>query len=280
MTIWTVEGHRLFADGRPVPFRASPNIGGEIRQRFLVLHFTAGGEAGAIETLTAPGGVSAHLVLGEAGNPTQLVDFGRAAWHAGRSRWADVTGSLNPVSIGIEIANLGDAVTGSPGAYRAYGRPVPDDRVVVARHVNGGPVRPWHSYPEAQIEAVIAIGRALHAAYRFEDVVGHDQIAPDRKVDPGPAFPFMRVRAAILGAAGGPVDVPSIPASDLPDHSVMQMQRALNRLGFGPLDVDGSAGPKTLAALRAFQASHGLAPDGRAGPKTWAAIDAAMTARG
>lgn len=280
MTVYSVDGGRLLADGRPVSWRPSPNIGGEVRRRFLVLHFTAGGEAGAIETLTTPGGVSAHLVVGEAGTPTQLVDFGRAAWHAGRSTWADVTGSLNPVSIGIEIANLGDAVGGSPGAYRAYGRPVPDDRVMVARHANGGPARPWHTYPEAQIEAVIAIGRALHRAYRFEDVVGHDQIAPDRKVDPGPAFPMARVRSAILGAAPTDDARPNARPSSLPDHSTMQLQRALNRLGFGPVDVDGAAGPKTREATARFQSAHGLDADGIAGPKTWPALDAALTAQG
>jgi N-acetylmuramoyl-L-alanine amidase len=279
MTVYSVSGGRLLADGSPVSWRPSPNVGGVCRPRFLVLHFTGGGEAGAIETLTTPGGVSAHFVVGEGGTITQLVDLDRTAWHAGKSSWRDVTASLNPVSIGVEIANYGDAVEGSPGAYRAFGRPIPDDRVMVARHVNGGPARPWHTYPEAQIEAVIAIGRALHASFHFDDVVGHDQIAPTRKVDPGPAFPFMRVRAAILGAAGGDVGVPPI-AADLPDHSVMQLQRALNRLGYGPLDVDGSPGPKTRDATRRFQASAGLDVDGVAGPMTWAALDAAMAAKG
>lgn len=275
MTIYTVSGGRLLADGSRVPYRPSPNVGGVCRPRFLVIHFTGGGEAGAIETLTAPGGVSAHFVVGEAGTITQLVDLDRTAWHAGKSSWRDVSGSLNPVSIGIEIANLGDAIEGSPGSYRAYGRPIPDDRVLVARHANGGSARPWHTYPEAQIAAVTAIAKALHAAFHFEDIVGHDQIAPTRKVDPGPAWPMEAIKAAVLGG-----DTPAAPAPTPPDRSVMQMQRALNFLGFGPLDVDGSAGPRTKAAIRAFQASAGLDVDGTAGPKTWAALDVAMTAKG
>ena len=275
MTVYTVSGGRLLADGSPVPYRPSPNVGGPCRPRFLVIHFTGGGEAGAIETLTTPGGVSAHFVVGEAGTITQLVDLDRTAWHAGKSAWRDVTGSLNQVSIGIEVANLGDAIEGSPGAYRAYGRPIPDDRVVVARHANGGPARPWHTYPEAQIAAVTALARALHAAFGFEDIVGHDQIAPTRKVDPGPAWPMASFKAAVFGG-----EAPSTPPPTPPDHSVMQLQRALNFLGFGPLDVDGAAGPRTKAAIRAFQASAGLDVDGAVGPKTWAALDAAMTARG
>lgn len=280
MTIYTVAGGRLLADGTPIRWVPSANIGGQVRPRFLVLHFTGGGEAGAIETLTTPGGVSAHFVVGEAGTVTQLVDLRRTAWHAGKSSWADVAGTLNPMSIGIEIANLGDAVEGTPGAYRAYGRLVPDDRVMIARHANGGTARPWHTYTDAQIEAVIAVGRALHEALRFEDVVGHDQIAPSRKVDPGPAFPLARVRAAILGAPPFVPSPPLVAAADLPDHSTMQLQRALNRLGHGPLDVDGAVGPKTRAAVSAFQQAAGLVADGLAGPRTWAAIDAALAARG
>ena len=192
------------------------------------------------------------------------------------SAWRDVTDTLNPVSIGIEIANLGDAVGGSPGHWSAYGRPVPDDRVIVARHANGGPPRPWHTYPPAQVAAVVDLARALDAVFHFEDIVGHDQIAPTRKVDPGPAWDMVAFKRAVMGDRAPPSAAPPIPDSDVPDHSVMQLQRALNRLGCGPIDVDGDAGPITASAVREFQAGHGLKVDGRAGPATWAAIERAM----
>lgn len=276
MPIYSVYGGRLLADGAPVRWVPSPNLGGPCHPRFLVIHFTGGGERGAIETLTTPRGVSAHFVVGESGTITQLVDLRRTAWHAGKSSWRDVVGTLNPVSIGIEIANYGDAVEGAPGRYSAYGRPVPDDRVTVARHKNGSPARPWHTYPAAQVEAVTALAHALHDAFHFEDIVGHDDIAPTRKVDPGPAWDMGAFKAAVLGGAALPSAAPPLAPTDFPDHSVMQLQRTLNRAGFGPLDVDGSAGPKTIAAVRAFQASRGLVVDGRAGPVTWSALGTLM----
>lgn len=284
MTTYTVSGGRLLADGKPVPQRPSPNIGGPCRPRFLVHHFTSGGFNGAVEWLCDQGAkASAHLVVAENGDVVQLVPFDRAAWHAGKSSWADVTGSVNPVSIGIEIANLGD-LAGSPGAWRTDGGArVTDDRVVVARHKAGGAARPWHTYPPAQIAAVIGISRALHAAYRFEALLGHDDVAPGRKVDPGPAYPMDMVRAAVMTPATAPIFNPPPPpplAAEAPARLVIEtpkdVQRALNDLGYGPLDVDGDIGPASEAAVERFQRVAGLDVDSDPGPKTRAALAAAL----
>ncbi len=287
MTIWTVEGHRLFADGCPVPFRASPNIGGKIAEhRLLLHHFTSGFYAGSIEWLCNPAAkASAHLVVGEGGEVTQLVPFDRAAWHAGKSAWGDITGSVNPVSIGIEIANLGD-LDGSPGHYTFAGHAVPDDRVIMARHKAGGAARPWHTYPAAQIAAVIGISRALQAAYGIHELLGHEDVAPGRKVDPGPAWPMDMVRAAVMTPATAPVFIPPRPpepVAEAPVPNVVEtpkdVQRALVALGYGPLVIDGDIGPASEAAVRRFQLVAGLAVDGDPGPKTRAALARAMTRR-
>lgn len=287
MTQYSIDGGRLLADGRPVTYRPSPNVGGPCRPRFLVHHFTSGGFGGAVEWLCNPGAkASAHLVVAENGDVVQLVPFDRAAWHAGKSAWADVTGSVNPVSIGIEIANLGD-LAGSPGAWRTEGGArVPDDRVIVARHKAGGAARPWHTYPPAQIAAVIGISRALHAAYRFEALLGHEDVAPGRKVDPGPAYPMDMVRAAVMTPATAPVFTPPRPpplVADAPVPTVVEtpkdVQRALVALGYGPLVIDGDIGPASEAAVRRFQLVAGIAVDGDPGPKTRAALARAMTRR-
>ena len=68
--------------------------------------------------------------------------------------------------------------------------------LVKARHKHGGPLTDWEAYPEPQITACIATARLLVARYHLDDLVGHDDIAPDRKNDPGPAFPMQRVREA------------------------------------------------------------------------------------
>ena len=90
--------HRLVRDdGTPYPYVASPNVGGQIQHRYLIIHYTAGPNADvAIRSLVnRDRPVSAHLVIGRDGSITQLVPFNRVAWHAGASRWLGLEG-LNP----------------------------------------------------------------------------------------------------------------------------------------------------------------------------------------
>lgn len=211
MTVHSVSGGRLLADGLRVPFRPTPNLGGACHPRFLVMHFTSGGFAGAVEWLCDPAAkASAHLVISEAGDVVQLAPFDCATWHAGRSEWRGCT-AMNANSIGIELANYGE-LDGGPGRWTFAGRSVPDDRVIVAEHKHGGGRRGWHTYPARQIDAALSVARALEAAFGFEDVVGHDDIAPDRKVDPGPAFDLVSFRAAVLGGSASTA-APSRPAA-------------------------------------------------------------------
>ncbi|MBX9991309.1 N-acetylmuramoyl-L-alanine amidase [Phreatobacter oligotrophus] len=199
--VFTVAAHRLLADGRPVPFRPSPHGGSPIRPAYLVLHYTAGlTAASAIGWFLDPKAkASAHLVIGRDGAVTQMMAFDRSAWHAGVSAWAGLSG-LNSHSIGIEMVNAGKLVRGPAGGWRTWtGEPVPEADVLIARHRNEPAEAAWHRYSEAQVATVTAIGAALHAAYRFKGVVGHEDIAPRRKVDPGPAFPLKEVAARIMG---------------------------------------------------------------------------------
>ena len=116
------------------------------------------------------------------------------------SRWGDIRG-LNGHSIGIELDNAG-ALTGAAGAWKTwFGRACPDDDCVVAAHRNGGATCGWHAYPEAQVSAALAVSEAIFAAYRLDDILGHDDIAPGRKTDPGPAFPMDHFRSRLAGRA-------------------------------------------------------------------------------
>lgn len=194
----TVRGNRLYRDGAPVLYRESPNGSGVIRPRFLVIHFTAGSYAGAVSWMTQKqSGVSAHLCIGEAGEITQLAPFNRRCNHAGQSAWKGVS-LLNGHSIGFELANLGQ-ISGAPGAYRVGTQNIPDNRVMRAAHRNGGPVVAWHTFMAAQIEASTEAARAVCRAYDIKEIVGHDDIAPKRKSDPGPAFDMPAFRRAVLG---------------------------------------------------------------------------------
>lgn len=193
--------HRLqHDDGSPYPYHQSPNTSGAIDHRFLVIHYTAGSSVeGAVRTLTNRNvEASAHLVIGRDGSITQLVPFDKVAWHAGRSNWGGLNG-LNRYSIGIELVNAGWLARSGARWKSSYGTAFDDDDVIEAVHKNEEKPRGWHVYTAAQMEATERVGRLLVKKYALRDVVGHDDIAPGRKTDPGPAFKMESFRSSLLG---------------------------------------------------------------------------------
>ncbi|MCV2356625.1 N-acetylmuramoyl-L-alanine amidase [Paucibacter sp. B2R-40] len=139
------------------------------RAQFLVLHYTAIDWEKSLRALTKGGQVSSHyLVRDEPVRSYLLVDESRRAWHAGQSFWAGHT-NLNASSIGIEIVNTGFVDTPSGRVYAPY--------------------------PEAQITEVIALVKDIVARHQIrpERIIGHADIAPGRKQDPGPKFPWKRL---------------------------------------------------------------------------------------
>jgi N-acetylmuramoyl-L-alanine amidase len=153
---------------------ASPNHGERKDRRqpdLLLLHYTGMETAlGALDWLTrGESQVSSHYFVFENGRIVQLVPEVRRAWHAGNSFWKGET-DINSASIGIEIANAGH-----PGG-------LPD-------------------YPDAQIEAVTRLCRDIAERWsiRPERVLGHSDVAPVRKVDPGEKFPWDRLASDGVG---------------------------------------------------------------------------------
>jgi len=172
-------------------------------RRCVVEHFTAGATAKSSIEAMRDRGLSAHLVIDRDGKIFQCRPFNRTCAHAGSSRWKDPKSGelfrgLNSCSIGIEIANAGN----DDGAL-SWARRQPGFQSIHARHRNGGREVEWEVYPEAQMNAVIAVTKALVARYNLDDVTGHDCIAPERKDDPGPAFPMREVRE-LCGFSGLP----------------------------------------------------------------------------
>lgn len=264
-----VSENRLYLnDGKAVPLRRSPNHGGAITPEYLVMHYTAGASAeSSIDWFLNPvAKASAHLVIARSGAVTQLVPFDTAAWHAGVSRWAGRTG-LNQWSIGIELDNAGELVRHPDGWRTKWGRPVNSADVMEAAHKNGGPVTGWHTYTHEQLETAQEVAATLTSHYGVKDVVGHDDIAPGRKTDPGPAFPMSSFRAASLGRSDSDAPAPEtlattaevnirvgpgsqfekLPASPLPKGARLRQQdrrgnwvevRVLDGAG-GDMDVEG-----------------------------------------
>jgi N-acetylmuramoyl-L-alanine amidase len=187
-----IASQQILPGGRPMPVR-----------RFLVIHYTAGWSAQSSVNFwktSAARGANAHLVIDRDGSVIQCRRFNTTAAHAGVSRWKDPkTGKmynlLNGCSIGIELANSGDMgrrkfppTTGSG----LDGKPVP---VKTARHKNGGTPCLWEVYDPRQLDSLWAIAQLLVTRYKLDDVVGHDDISPNRKTDPGPLFPMSQFRA-------------------------------------------------------------------------------------
>lgn len=290
--MYTIVNHDLLRDGLMVDQRPSPNHAGTMTPSLLVMHYTgAQGFDGALRTLTDSGSanrVSAHLLIGRDGRVAQMLPFNFIGWHAGKSSWAGRS-NCNAFSIGIEMQNCGLIERAANGyADRLQHKPVPSDQVVIARHSNGSGPWPWQTYTRAQIDAATGAARAICAAYHIRAIAGHEDIAPLRKVDPGPAWPMAQFVKDVLGAAapaGGPAPPPAAaPAGHSgplhPLASTRGLQEALNELGAAPhLDVDDDFGDATETAVINFQARSGLTPDGLVGPRTIFAITAALAAK-
>jgi N-acetylmuramoyl-L-alanine amidase len=199
-----IVNHRLVRDdGSAYPFRATPNQGGAMTPRWLVMHYTAGGSASeSINWLAdADAKASAHIVIAKDGSITQMVDFNRRAWHAGESTWKGVKG-LNSQSIGIELDGFGFLGNAGPGKWKFRSTSIPDSEVIVATHKFGSPKGGWPRYPAKQIAVALELAQLLVRTYGLEDVIGHDDISPGRKQDPGPAFDMAGFRASAMGRGG------------------------------------------------------------------------------
>jgi N-acetylmuramoyl-L-alanine amidase len=164
----------------------------------VIVHYTAGPYQPSLNTLVNPNvKASAHVIVDRDGSITQLVPFDEISWHAGQSAYGGRVG-FNKYSIGIEIVNSGP-LTKSGNVYRSwFGAAYNPSDVIEAIHRNQTRPKFWHIYTEDQIQAVSDLCRALIDAYGIKNILGHEEIAPRRKTDPGPAFPLDRLRNNLL----------------------------------------------------------------------------------
>ena len=194
----------------------TPNKGGTITPEYLIMHYTAGVDAdSSVQHFCTPSAnASAHVVIGRDGRVCQVVPFNRRAWHAGESAWAGRDG-LNGFSIGIELDNAGKLVKVGDQYQAWFGRSYPEAVVVQARHKNEQDMAYWHAFTEPQISAALDVAKLLVQQYRLKDVLGHDDIAPGRKVDPGPAFLMRSFRSSLFGRADDERELYEVSATEL-----------------------------------------------------------------
>lgn len=178
-----------------IQFKQTPNIHGSkiVGPKFLIIHYSASGEtAGTVAWLTNPvSSASAHIVIGRDGEVWQLASFDQKTWHCGESEWEGLK-NLNSYAIGIELVSFGSVTLDKDGKFRSrYGHEVSAGEVRAATHKNEAAPRYWQQYRDAQLEKLVEVSRAILEAYpSIEEVLGHDDIAPTRKTDPGPLFPW------------------------------------------------------------------------------------------
>ena len=185
----------------------SPNHGDRRGQvpELVVIHYTGMADgASARARLCDPGAeVSAHWLVHEDGLTEALVAEDRRAWHAGAGSWQG-RGDVNSRSIGIELVNPGD-------------RPFPEPQMAALERLLRGVMARW------------AIGPA--------GVIGHSDMAPGRKTDPGPRFDWRRLALqglAIWPDAGGAAELPLADSLTRIGYSQDQARLAAFRLRFRP----------------------------------------------
>jgi N-acetylmuramoyl-L-alanine amidase len=194
----------------------------------VVLHYTGmPTAAAALQRLSDPEAkVSAHYMIDEDGTIYRLVPEDKRAWHAGVAFWRGVR-DVNARSIGIELVN--------PGHEFGY-----------------------REFSAVQIEALIALLKDIAARHEIMpgNYVGHSDIAPLRKEDPGELFPWRRLHAAGFGRwwTDDFKVSPNAPAMRTGDRSgaVLELQVALDKIGYA-IEGSGIYDQHTEAAVRAFQ---------------------------
>ena len=215
----------------------SPSPNCEVRPqgatvKFLIIHYTGmtSGTAALARMCDPASKVSAHYMIEQDGTVFQLVDEAMRAWHAGVSRWEDIT-DINSHSIGIELVN--------PGHEFGY-----------------------QDFPPAQIDSLIALSQGILARHQIapHHVLGHSDIAPLRKTDPGEKFPWEKLAAQGIGFW---------PPAEKPQASQLTPAEALHSFGYALPQTTVEIEATTLAFQRHFLPNH---LNGQMDEPTWAVL--------
>ena len=212
--------------------KPSPNFdnrrGGQ-KPEMLIIHYTGMTDnKEAIKRLCDPGSVvSTHYVIDDIGKCLQLVDENNRAWHAGVSSWAG-NSDINSCSIGVELCN--------PGHEHGYQR-----------------------FPQKQMATLLRLGRDILARHSIlpQFVLGHSDVAPTRKLDPGEFFDWRSLANNGMGIwpdTNTPPNKQEIRETncDRDDVDIALLQGKLARFGYG-IEITGACDEQTTLVVMAFQ---------------------------
>lgn len=237
-----------------------PAVGQDERVRFLVLHYTALDNDKSLNVLTTQQ-VSAHYLVPNDFTDSIyiLVDETKRSWHAGQSYWKGIN-NINFSSIGIEIVNegyyVGEITESNPNGWYFYG------------------------YPNMQIKKVAALAKNIIDRYKIDpvNVLAHSDVAPQRKQDPGPKFPWKQLYQDYgIGAwyedAHKNIYLPKFPYDQIENFEFIQtVQSDLNKYGY-EIQKTGVWDDQTKKVIMAFQ--YHFRPercDGVMDAETWAIL--------
>ncbi len=222
------------------------------RVSIIVIHHTSADFGDSLQILTRPSSypVSSHYLIPEPGDQSygksrletyQLVDESRRAWHAGTSYWAGKSG-LNDQSIGIELVNRTWCHASEKGVEPDTGA---RDRLCF-----------YPDFADGQIALLTELLDKIlerHPDVKPTHIIGHSDIAPDRKIDPGPRFPWQRLASLGYGAWYDEETVirywERFREEPLP---LLNLQKALAAYGYN-IDPTGEDDEQTRNVVRAFQ---------------------------
>jgi len=218
------------------------------RIRFVVIHYTSIDWENSLKVLTNERyEVSSHYLIPEGGDDTysdqikifQLVDEENRAWHAGISKWEERT-NINDQSIGIELVNQAECSVRQGSQY----------------DYTNNYICLFSEFDSDQIDQLILLLKDIlsrHDEIKPTYIVGHSDISPDRKFDPGPKFPWKKLYENGIGAWYDDQTFEKYNNQfkrKIPD--INQIQCALKRYGYG-VEITNKMDEQTFFVIRAFQ---------------------------
>ena len=218
------------------------------RIRFVVIHYTSIDWENSLKVLTKERyEVSSHYLIPEGGDDTysdqikifQLVDEENRAWHAGISKWEERT-NINDQSIGIELVNQAECSVRQGSQY----------------DYTNNYICLFSEFDSDQIDQLILLLKDIlsrHDEIKPTYIVGHSDISPDRKFDPGPKFPWKKLYENGIGAWYDDQTFEKYKNQfkrKIPD--INQIQCALKRYGYG-VEITNKMDEQTFFVIRAFQ---------------------------
>jgi len=209
-----------------IKFFPSPNFTEKKRRliKYVIIHYTGmkTAQASIRRLKNKKYKVSSHYLIDNSGNIVQMVKDKDIAWHAGVSYW-DGKMNLNNNSIGIELQNKG--------------------------HEFG-----YENFRASQISSLINLINLLKQKYNISDalILGHSDIAPDRKIDPGFLFPWMQLYKSGIGLMH---NTAGFSNEELPNREIKKLQLLLREFGY-KLSISEVLDKETLQVLYAFQSHY------------------------